>query len=243
MRLALRGSILAAALAMGLWLQAATSSAQTRDTPQRDGSFERPSRELVVREVRGVLSEPRFRPKKNLWQWTMEKLSSWSGADSWTLPKWTAIVFWIFSAWCLLALIAVLVHICWSALRLLPRPRLGAGLSARRASERDEADFGRLQQEMEQLAAGGNYRDALQVMLLALIRRLADMGILGFHRSKTNGDYLREFPRDHDDWDRFRRFVIASDTLLYSAAGCGADQYQRMHEVFEGIRNSVEQQI
>jgi hypothetical protein len=87
---------------------------------------------------------------------------------------------------------------------------------------------------MHQCAQRGEHLAALGLMLNVLLRDMAQAGRIALDESKTNGQYLREYPR-RDDREAFSRFVRHVELRQYRQGACGADDYRRMHRMFEEL--------
>jgi hypothetical protein len=125
---------------------------------------------------------------------------------------------------------AILEGQCVELMELV-QPLVGAS-SAGRAGGHPES-YHELRGLMGRLANQGAFREAVSVMMLALVRWLEHLDILRFHHSKTNGDYVREYGAGRWGREDFRRFVIAFDASVYSGAPCGRDAYESLNAIFE----------
>ncbi len=206
------------------------------------GSFQRADADAIRRQTREILDDPRYQPEKSFFQWLGEALSHWKGPD---LPAGVgSFLGTVVVIWCLAALLAVLVHLVWTIVTMVRASRFGprgAGLNGLLGAEAS-ASYEDLQARMRELAAEGAFRPALGVMMVALLRWLDGAGIVKFHTSKTNGDYLRDYARTRAGAGYFRRFVIAFDAIAYGGVSCGARTYERMLDLFEEIRHDVGQE-
>jgi hypothetical protein len=96
---------------------------------------------------------------------------------------------------------------------------------------------------MQWLADHNLFRQAISVMMLVLLRGLDRAGTLRFHRSKTNGDYVGEYPAGVPGRDEFRRFSLSFDVLVYGCAPCEQETYQRMRSLFEQVRDDARKEL
>ena len=81
----------------------------------------------------------------------------------------------------------------------------------------------------------GAYREAVGLLMLALLRRLDETGVLRFDPSKTNGDYVRECRLALPAVGAFPQFVFACDEIIYGGRGCPSDSFERMNSLYERI--------
>lgn len=199
--------------------------------------FKRPDALTIRETTRGILADPRFAPRKTFMQWLFEKLSSWRVPRPDMDEGWVRVLLWIIVAWCVVALVAILGHLVWT-LATLWRSRVPrSGLH----TQRFRPDAGRslssvdLRSEMLRLAQRGAFREAIGLMTVGLLRRLDDAGVLRFHESKTNGDYVFEYPWQRPGRDDFRRFVLSVDGVIYGGAPCGEETYGQLLTLQEEI--------
>jgi len=204
---------------------------------------EGPPSERIQTVVGEILSDPRFAPRKSFWQWLREKLAAWELPGRALGSGWAPIVVWILTIWCVLALLAILGHLLWTLSQFLPRR--SAASRARHVRLRPEAikslSYEELRDRMARLAERGQFRGAVRVMMLGLVRWLDDAGVFRFHLSKTNGDYVREYPGGRGGHEQFRRFALAFDALIYGGSRCGPTDYGRMLSAFQRIQDHVRQ--
>jgi len=215
--------------------------ASAGETSGRSASYERADAETIRAEIRNILADPRLAPRRTFSQWLSEKLTGWEGPDLDFTSGWTKAIFWLFTIWCILALVAILGHLLWVAFTSV---RAGSGkgrfdLRQRRAADAQEQSYDDLRDRMRRLADRGVFREAVGLMMIALLRWLDAAGMLRFDDSKTNGDYAREYPPGTTGREAFRRFASAFDALVYSGASCDRQTYQEMDSTFERIRRDV----
>ncbi len=201
--------------------------------------FQRPDPDTVRSEARDILSHRRFAPRVSLFerfvQWLREKLP-WLKLPALGDGSVAAVITLVLlgvGAIVLVALIAYGVH--WLVLYL--RGERGKGFHAgpvrfERAADRS---FAALCRTMRELAEQGRYRDAIGVMMGALLHRLDDAEMVAFHDSKTNGDYVVEFPAHRSGRSEFHRFALAFDDTIYGGSACDQGTYQQMNDMFERV--------
>ena len=232
----------AAAMALGapagpspLGPEAASAAPGEAPAPR---SADRADAAVIKDAARDILSQPRFTQRSSFWEWLLEKLGDWSPPDfqlAWS-PGWGALLMWFIVIWCVLTLLAILAHFAWTILTMLRGRGPGGGAAGSRlprfaqlmACSPEELDA--LQ---SRLAAEGAFREAVGVMMVALLRRMEALHVLRFHESKTNGDYVREFDAGRQGRDAFRTFVNAFDGTVYRGMPCGAESYARMGALYE----------
>ena len=201
--------------------------------------FQRPDPETVRTEARDILSHRRFAPRVSLlerfMQWLREKLP-WLKLPSLGDRSVAAVITWVLLGLGAIVLVALVAYgVRWLVLYL--RGERGKGFHAgpvrfERASDRS---FAALCRTMRELAEQGRYRDAIGVMMAALLRRLDDAEVVAFHDSKTNGDYVAEFPAHRSGRSEFHRFALAFDGTIYGGSPCDHGTYRQMNDIFERV--------
>jgi len=200
-----------------------------------DAHFDRPEATAIRAEARSILSDPRYAPRRSITQWLLEKLSDWKPPDMQWLGELSPIVLWVVVIWCVLALLAILAHTIWTFATMFRGARRSSDLDVSLAGGRGRGalSYRELHGLMVSLAERGAFREAIGVMMVALVRWLENAGVLRFHHSKTNGDYVREYPSHLRSREDFSQFVAAFDSLIYSGASCGREVFRRMNAMFE----------
>jgi hypothetical protein len=92
---------------------------------------------------------------------------------------------------------------------------------------------------MQRLAELGRFREALGMMMLVLLRRLDERGIVRFNPGKTNGDYVREYPSVGPGREEFQSFSGTFDVLVYGGGSCRQETYRNMQSLFEQVQSHV----
>ncbi len=187
-----------------------------------------------------ILSTKDYFPQKTFGQWLMEKISSWRISRLNLSHGWVAVVCWILLIWCILTLVAILIHFIWTIFKLI-RPNIY--IPVIESSVSDGAikitSFAQLHRMAQELAAKGAFREAISTMTAALLHWLDSMNIVSFHESKTNGEYIREYPTDYSGLNEFRRFILMSEQTLYGSFSGDRQIYHNMNSLMECIRNCV----
>jgi hypothetical protein len=228
----------ASALVLLALASCAVVSTSLAAEPARARRFVRPDPDSIRAEVDRILAEPRFAPHVSPLQrvrlWIGEKVAALVdllGRAGTTLRVIIVVL-------CLLTLAAILGHIIYHLRLALRKPK-------HKASGLDFDDFDQLKDKpydellaiMRERAAKGRFRQAIGVMMLALLRWLDDAELVIFHQSKTNGDYVREYlPGDAGRAD-FGRFAVAFDAAVYGRATCDRAAFDDMNHLFEQVQH------
>jgi hypothetical protein len=214
-------------------------SSQCLALTESSSSFERPEPEVIRAELNKVLSNPDLRPGKTFKQWLFDKFSKWKKPDLDLSPAWGSMLKYVLVIWCVLTLIAILLHLCWS-IWIVGR----SGKHTRFSQDEDEdsifiKDFDELYELARRYAMSNDFAGAIGIMMIALLRKLDNCGTIRFHESKTNSDYLREYPRQCDGHKNFRDFVFLFEQAIYSGNGVEESMYKKMETLMGHIGGDV----
>ena len=214
--------------------------ADDRAAPPR---YQRADVPTIRSEVRNILADSRFRARKTLAEWLMETLTRWLRFPQIGKGGWSQIVFWGILVWCVLTLAAILVHWGWVIWTWLGLRGGRARADAAAVAHEDllERSPDQLRGLMRRLVEQGDFRQAVAVMLVSLLRRLDDLQVVRFHRSKTNGDYVREYPAGTLGRDVFNRLVLAHEKIAYGAAPCRRAEYEQVRQMCDEIQTHAPQ--
>jgi hypothetical protein len=225
-----RLSLTVAIVVSGVW--AALARAQGPE------AYDAPEPERVRRELREILGQrPEARPRqddswaKDVAEWVGELFEPLGRLD-WLegiglMGKVLAVVVTV-------VLLALMVWAIARWIRNVQRRGSRAGGEVTRIDRPRRMSREQLVDRMAQCADRGEHLAALGLMLNVLLRDMAQAGRIALDESKTNGQYLREYPR-RDDREAFSRFVRHVELRQYRQGACGADDYRRMHQVFQEL--------
>ncbi len=202
--------------------------------------YPRADAKTIRTHVQEILSDSRFASHKTFWQWLNEKLARWEGPRLSEGVK--RIILWVVLAWCLLTLLAILIHLGWT-IWLLARPQKSSpGTVLPAGSERYEnASFEQLWEHAAELARAGAFRAATGVLLVALLRRLDTLKVLHFHKSKTNGEYLREYPSHDAGRHSFAQFIATFERSIYGGSEVAGPTYDTMNTLAKQVLSDASQ--
>jgi hypothetical protein len=221
---------------------AAWAYAQEQKAPRAQpatAGFDRASPRSIRSAADEILADPRYRPHKTFAQWFLEQMRDWQTPALDRSSGWVGVLFWLFIVWCVITLVASLVHIAWTLVPLL-RPRQGADRRPRGPAGLHEhllLPYETLLGMARHAAESGDHRGALHWMMLALLRWLADRRLISLHPSKTNGDYVREFSRAAEGAGALMAdFASDFDRFAYGGADCGRGDFARMNDSFKRVQ-------
>jgi len=218
----------------------------TAETETSAQGYQRPDAATIKAQTREVLSDSRYAPRVSFsfWQWLAAKISSWDAPDIGPSDLLVKTLLWIVIIWCILALVAILGHFIWT-IAMLIGPSRDAGSDTPHGdmfSELSGCSYEELRRRIDALAREGRFRPAVGAMMLALLRWLDRCRMVVFHESKTNGDYLGEYPAGRPETAKFRSFVAAFDGTIYGGHTCDRGLFDQMNGLFEEIRRDVGQE-
>jgi hypothetical protein len=206
--------------------------------------YTRPTVQEIRSETRRIVEDSRYAPRKTLSQWLFERLRGLFSLSVSKLPKGVGRVFAGFLIiWCVLSLLVVMGHLIWTIAVLFrnrtPRQRRASSRMSL-MQERMKYSYDELRKLMERFASQGDFNKAIGLMMLALLRWLDGCGVLAFHESKSNGDYLREYNASTVGYAPFRSFATSFDAVIYGGVNCDFQIFDRMKNLFEQVRQDVE---
>ena len=206
------------------------------------GDFERADAQTIRDYTRQIVSDPRFAPRKTFSQGLGEKVSRWDRPDV-NVPGWVKMAAgWAVITWCLLTLLAILAHAAWTIWMLVgPARHRAARESGDDSNPYESASFEQLWERAQALAATGAFREAAGVLLVALLRRLDALKVLSFHRSKTNGEYVREYSGHRAGRPEFMQFVATFERTIYGGLEMPGRTYDAMSHLAKQVLDNVSQ--
>jgi Domain of unknown function (DUF4129) len=204
--------------------------------------FERADADTIRMYTRQILSEPDLVPRKTFWQWLQEKFSRWEKPNWHVGSRWATLIWRIFVIWAVLTLLAILIHAVWT-IRLLiwPSAVRSHAPSAPGSGPAKITSFDELYKTAQAMAARGAFCEAISMMTIALLHLLDSIGIVRFHESKTNGDYVGEYPSGLTSRNEFRKFILIFEQTVYGRFPCDRQTYRQMNSLMEQIRIGVRQ--
>lgn len=204
--------------------------------------FDRADVETIKMHTGQILSEPALASRKTFWQWLGDKFSRWKRPNLDLGSGWATFIRSVILIWCVLALLAILAHLIWT-IRLLvwPNRHRQNAITGSSSIAVKITSFEELYKMAQELAEKGAFAEAISLLILALLRLLDSVGTIRFHESKTNGDYVREYPSDHVGRNEFRRFVLIFEQTIYGSFRGDRQTYSQMNSLMEHIHNCVTQ--
>jgi len=86
----------------------------------------------------------------------------------------------------------------------------------------------------------GDYRLALRLQYLSIIKALSENELIEWDEHKTNGDYLREL-RSTDFFKSFRAITNSFEVFWYGDEVVSKNQYEQLAPKYDGFLNNLEQ--
>jgi len=204
--------------------------------------YERADAPTIKTCTREILADPRFAPRKTFRQWLNEKLSKWDRPDITVSDGVERFILWAVVSWCVLSLLAILIHFAWTIWIAVRRPKSAAiGVPHEGAELYEQLSDEQLWRKSQELAGQGAFRQAVGVLLIALLRRLEGSSVLRFHTSKTNGEYLREYPSDVAGRSQFTQFIGLFERSIYGGLDVAGPTYETMNSLAQRIVSDVDQ--
>ncbi len=237
-------SITAAFLLSSGWLSASASTgAVPLEISGPSPRFHRPSVSAIRETTQKILDDPQFAPRKSFWQIISEWFANkFKNSHFPRLPEGLAsILLWTLVIWSILALLAILGHVIWTLIVLLRNTSAhSASLSSLTlVNAGQKMTYEELMARIRELTAQGEFRQAAALLMIALFKYLDQAGLVRFHESKTNGDYIREFPPGREERAQLGQLALAFDETVYGGKTCDLQTYQQLYGIFERIQTHV----
>jgi hypothetical protein len=206
---------------------------------QADRPYERPEAQVIKDQAQHILSQSEYRAQRTFTEWLADTLLSWAPKMN-IKSRWGSVLFWIFITWCLLTLLAILIHFLWTVSLFIGGNRKADAplLSVSSLESHFDKSYEDLLNVASQCARNHQYREAIGFQTLAVIKWLDALKILAFHASKTNGDYLREYQTDSPGRPDFQKIVRLSELALYAGTRCNDQTYHDMGQLMEHLTHA-----
>jgi len=204
-----------------------------------------PSRAALDRQLREILAQPEFeramragnQDSRDLRQWLLTRLRRLFDRLG-GLHETNYALFLVTVGALTILLVALLAHITYTivrALRSAGRPSARPQAAPTRPQTADD-----LRREAEALAARGEFRDAIRVFYLALIRALQVRGVLSRASSRTNWEHLRQLHAHPELAAVLKPFTETFDAKWYGRRPASAGEVERCREWFETALREVD---
>jgi hypothetical protein len=100
----------------------------------------------------------------------------------------------------------------------------------------EEVDFDGL---LRQALAEGDFRLAVRVHYLLLLKKLNEASLIVWKKNKTNRDYLSELYGRNAVYDDVRKLTLAYELVWYGERTVTQDSFQRISGQFESVNRQV----
>jgi hypothetical protein len=205
-------------------------------------NYERPDAQKVKACARQIVADPRFARRMSLGEWLADKLFHGRGPGAQLPGRLGEGLLWIILTWCVLTLLAITAHLVWTIWLLVRPARHSVGTAdSRRPDWYEAATAEQLWQRSAELAQRGAFREAVGVLSLALLRKLESLQVLRFHKSKTNGEYVREYPPQRAGGREFARFVATFERSIYGGLAVPEQTHRTMSALAQRIIQDASQ--
>lgn len=191
-------------------------------------ALERPDAQTVHRQMQDLLSDETYQPRRSLLQSLKDFLFGWDPEMPEISSALGRLLLWGLLIWCIITLLAILAHFIWTILVMAPGGKAFKAAADPAVPELTDKSAEQLYALAQRMAQEGNYTQALTCLLLAVLKTLDARGILRFHASKTNGDYVRDFPREYQQYTEFKMMVDLFERSVYGRVLSAQAAFERM---------------
>ena len=187
-----------------------------------EGNIKIPTPYEIQQVTEEILSRPEFnrlRAASEHREGWLERFFDWvgslrlfeSGSAGETIFKILLIALFVF-------FIIYFIRLLLTGQRLFRRMRKKDGITASSIREKSPSDdeTGGSLRHAEQALNRGDIRSAIRILYRTFIRMLSHKGFLKLERWKTNLAYLRECPKDIEQYPLLRELTFAHDNVVYA---------------------------
>ena len=96
-----------------------------------------------------------------------------------------------------------------------------------------------IRQLLEQAKRDGNYKLAVRLYYLQLLKKLNEQGAIVWKKDKTNREYLSELFSGNFFFDDIRRLTLSYEAVWYGDHDLRADSFDLLSERFENIYSKI----
>lgn len=198
-----------------------------------------PTAAEIQNAVAQVYARPEFQERHTWQEWLMARVGralAWLGEHlSWLrdLRLTNPVVFWIVIAWLVVALLALVGHIVWTAVQVARRGDHGKD-DVKAAGPRKPRGIADWNAEAARLAAEGRLREAAAALYQALLLRLDALGAVRFDASKTPGDYRREARKNPEAARTLGGFLRLFEPVAFGGRELDSDGWERLKTAADG---------
>lgn len=95
-----------------------------------------------------------------------------------------------------------------------------------------------LELAIEKALAEGNYREAVRIYFLAVIKELRDRNLISWEKKKTNYSYLNEMT-EHPKYRNFEFATRVFEVVWYGNRTIGSDEFRSVEPVYKDLLKDV----
>jgi hypothetical protein len=88
---------------------------------------------------------------------------------------------------------------------------------------------------LQQARSEGNYRLAVRLYYLGLLKKLNETGMIAWKKDKTNRDYLTELFQHEYHFDEIKQLTLSYEQVWYGEHGLTHDSFLRITSRFESV--------
>ncbi|MFI5204991.1 MAG: hypothetical protein ACHQF2_10885 [Flavobacteriales bacterium] len=95
-----------------------------------------------------------------------------------------------------------------------------------------------LELAIEKALAEGNFREAIRIYFLAVVKELRDKGLIKWEKKKTNNAYLNEM-FSHPQFNRFEFATRIFEVVWYGNRKINSDEFKSVEPVYKGLLRDI----
>jgi hypothetical protein len=93
---------------------------------------------------------------------------------------------------------------------------------------------------LQQALSEGNFRMAVRLYYLRLLKKLNETGMITWKKDKTNRDYLTELFQREYHFDEIKKLTLSYEQVWYGEHGLTPDSFQRITSGFESVYQKIQ---
>jgi len=95
-----------------------------------------------------------------------------------------------------------------------------------------------MERHLREALESGNYKIAVRILYLIVIRQLHENNFIKWKKDKTNRDYLNEM-RQRDDYRNFREVTHIYEVVWYGDYDLSTAEFEKIQSVFSAYKNRI----
>lgn len=163
--------------------------------------------------------------------------------DSWNISEWLTAIF-TSPTGKLIAILVIIGLLVFLLIRLIVNRTSDKKVSDIPTdvyiwqNEEDIPEETDMERHLREALESGNYKIAVRILYLIVIRQLHENKIIIWKKDKTNRDYLNEM-RQRSDYKNFREVTHIYEVVWYGDFDINVTEFEKIQSVFSSYKNRI----